>query len=85
MFVTEKIRNVCILAHSNAGKTSLCEAMLHKAGLIDRIGNTADGNTVSDFDPEEIREKSQLTLRLFPLNGMIQKLILLIHREQPIS
>ena len=55
MISTEKIRNVCILAHSNAGKTSLCEAMLHKAGLIDRIGNTADGNTVSDYDAEEAK------------------------------
>ena len=54
---TENIRNMCLLAHSNAGKTSLVEAMLHKAGLIDRIGTREEGNTVSDFDPEEIKRK----------------------------
>ena len=67
MFSTEKIRNVCILAHSNAGKTSLCEAMLHKAGLVDRIGNTADGNTVSDFDPEEIKRKISINASVIPI------------------
>ena len=67
MISTEKIRNVCVLAHSNAGKTSLCEAMLHKAGLIDRIGTTADGNTVSDFDPEEIKRKISVNASVIPI------------------
>ncbi len=67
MISTEKIRNVCILAHSNAGKTSLCEAMLHKAGLIDRIGTTADGNTVSDFDQEEIKRKISVNASVIPI------------------
>ncbi len=67
MFVTEKIRNVCILAHSNAGKTSLCEAMLHKAGVIDRVGVTQDGNTVSDFDPEEIKRGISINTSIIPI------------------
>ncbi len=67
MFVTEKIRNVCILAHSNAGKTSLCEAMLHKAGVIDRIGSTLEGNTVSDFDPEEIKRNISINTSVIPI------------------
>lgn len=67
MFVTEKIRNVCILAHSNAGKTSLCEAMLHKAGVIDRIGSTLEGNTVSDFDPEEIKRNISINTSIIPI------------------
>ena len=67
MISTEKIRNVCILAHSNAGKTSLCEAMLHKAGLIDRIGKVEDGNTTSDFDQEEIKRKISVNTSVIPI------------------
>ena len=54
-YATKNIRNVCLIAHGNAGKTSLCEAMLYNAKSIDRLGKTLDGNTVSDFDPEEIK------------------------------
>ena len=53
----EKIRNVCILAHGGAGKTSLTEAMLKFAGASDRFGKVADGTTVTDFDPEEIKRQ----------------------------
>ncbi len=67
MISTEKIRNVCILAHSNAGKTSLCEAMLHKAGLIDRIGKVEDGNTTSDFDQEEIKRNISVNTSVIPI------------------
>jgi len=49
-----RIRNVAIVAHSGAGKTSLSEAMLFNAGVIDRMGKVEDGNTVMDFDQEEI-------------------------------
>ena len=63
---------MCLLAHSNAGKTSLVEAMLHKAGLIDRIGSREEGNTVSDFDPEEIKRKISLNTSVIPIewNGV---------------
>jgi len=72
MMNTENIRNMCMLAHSNAGKTSLCEAMLYKAGAIDRMGNTESGNTVSDFDPEEIKRKMSLNTSIVPIewNGV---------------
>ena len=63
----ENLRNVCMLSHSNAGKTSLCEAMLSKAGLIERIGRTEDGNTVSDFDPEEIKRKISINASVVPI------------------
>jgi elongation factor G len=49
-----RIRNVAIVAHSGAGKTSLVEAMLYDAGAIDRMGRVEDGNTVMDFEQEEI-------------------------------
>jgi len=69
---TENIRNMCMLAHSNAGKTSLVEAMLQKAGVIDRIGNTEEGNTISDFDAEEIKRKISLNTSIIPVewNGV---------------
>ncbi|MDD3766761.1 MAG: elongation factor G [Eubacteriales bacterium] len=51
----DKIRNVCLLGHGGAGKTSLAEAMLKFAGVIDRLGKVTDGTTVTDFDAEEIK------------------------------
>ena len=51
---TGNIRNVCLLGHGGCGKTSIAEAMLFEAKDIDRMGKTTDGNTVCDYDPEEI-------------------------------
>ena len=56
-FDAEKIRNVAIIAHGGAGKTSLVEAMLFDAKATDRIGKVEDGNTVTDYEPEEINRK----------------------------
>ncbi len=53
----EKIRNVAVIAHGGAGKTSLVEAILFNAGSIDRLGNVQDGTTTTDYDPEEIERK----------------------------
>lgn len=57
----QRIRNVAIIAHSGAGKTSLSEAILFNAGAIDRMGNTDDGNTTMDYEPEEISRKISIT------------------------
>ncbi|MFZ6006793.1 MAG: elongation factor G [Nitrospirota bacterium] len=57
----EKIRNVAVIAHSGAGKTSLSEAVLFNAGAIDRMGNTEDGNTTMDYEPEEVSRKISIT------------------------
>lgn len=57
----EKIRNVAVIAHGGAGKTSLVEAMLFDAAAIDRMGNTGDGNTVTDFEAEEIERKISIS------------------------
>ena len=65
-FTTKQIRNVVLLAHSGAGKTSLTEAMLFAAKGIGRLGRVEDGNTVSDFDPEEHRRGTSLQLSVVP-------------------
>lgn len=57
----EKIRNVAIIAHSGAGKTSLTEALLFNAGAIDRMGSVEAGNTTTDCEPEEISRNISVT------------------------
>jgi elongation factor G len=66
------IRNVVLVGHSGAGKTSLVEAMLFTAGHINRMGKVEDGNTVSDHDAEEIRRGISVSLSLAPVewNGL---------------
>ncbi len=59
------IRNVCLLGHGSDGKTSLAESMLFLTKGTDRLGRVADGNTVCDFDPEEIRR--QITIAATPV------------------
>ena len=56
-FDVNKIRNVAVIAHGGAGKTSLVEAMLFDSGAIDRLGSIEEGNTTTDSEPEEISRK----------------------------
>jgi len=63
-FEVGSIRNVALVAHGGAGKTSLAEAMLFTAGSIDRLGSVAEGTTTTDFEPEEIQRKITITSSL---------------------
>ena len=55
-----KIKNIAIAGHAGSGKTSLTEALLYKSGTTDRLGKILDGNTVSDFSPDEISRKTSV-------------------------
>ena len=57
---TGKVRNVAILSHSGAGKTSLAEALLFSANATTRLGKVEDGNTVSDYEPEEVKRHGSI-------------------------
>ena len=61
------IRNIVLLGHSGSGKTTLAESMLYLTGGTDRLGRIADGNTVCDYDPEEIRRQISISLAVAPV------------------
>lgn len=67
VFRTDRIRNVVLLGHGGAGKTSLAEAMAYLSGITSRLGKVTDGNTVSDYDKEEIKRKFSITISVVPI------------------
>ena len=64
---TKSIRNVALLGHSGGGKTSLVESMLYISRLTDRLGTITDGNTVCDYDPEEIKRGYSVSSAMAPM------------------
>lgn len=64
----EKIRNIALAGHNGSGKTSLAEAILYNAGIIDRMGKTSDGTTVCDYDAEEIKRGISISTSLASFN-----------------
>jgi elongation factor G len=66
-YETDRLRNVVLLGHGSAGKTSLAEAMLFASGATNRMGEVENGTTVADFDEEEIRRHISLNLALVPV------------------
>lgn len=77
VYTTEKIRNVVLLGHGGAGKTSLVESMAYLAGITSRMGKVEDGNTISDFDKEEIRRKFSISTSMISLEWNDMKINLL--------
>lgn len=67
VYTTEKIRNVVLLGHGGAGKTSLAEAMGYLAGLTSRMGRVEDGNTISDFGKEEQKRHTSVSTSVIPM------------------
>lgn len=59
--MVEKLRNIALVSHGGAGKTSLAEVMLYNAGLTTRVGRVEDGNTVMDFEPEELKRQASIS------------------------
>ena len=66
-YTAQFLRNVAIVGHGSEGKTTLTEAMLLNAGVLDRMGRVEDGNTVSDYDAEEIKRTISISASLAPL------------------
>ena len=73
----KKILNIALAGHSGAGKTSVAESMIYLAGLSDRIGKIADGNTVLDYDPEEIKRKVSVITAVAPIEWKNTKINIL--------
>ena len=77
MYKVQSIRNICLLGHSGSGKSALAESLLYMTGAIDRMGKNADGNTVCDYDPEEIRRNISISTAVVPLEYKNTKINLL--------
>lgn len=60
----DAIRNIAVMGHGKCGKTTLTEAMLFNAKMTDRMGKVADGNTVTDYDGEEIKRQFSISTAL---------------------
>ncbi len=67
IYTTDKIRNVVLLGHGGAGKTSLAESMAYLSGIITRMGKVDDGNTISDYGKEEQKRKISISMSMIPI------------------
>lgn len=74
VYETKNIRNIALLGHGGAGKTTLCESMLYATGMSSRLGKVESGNTTSDFDQEEIKRKCSIRTSIVPIEWKTYKL-----------
>ncbi len=77
VYKTQDVRNVAILGHGGCGKTTLVEAMANVTGVTKRMGKVADGNTISDYDKEEIKRKFSISTSIVPIEWRFWKINLL--------
>lgn len=77
IYSSEQIRNIVLLGHGGSGKTTLVEAMAHVDGIVTRQGKVTDGNTISDFDKEEIKRGFSISTSCIPIEWQDCKLNLL--------
>ena len=77
MYNTKDLRNISLLGHGGDGKSALCESLLFLTKGTDRLGKAADGNTVSDYDPEEIKRKTSISTSVIPVEYKNTKLNIL--------
>lgn len=76
-YEAKKIKNIALLGHGGSGKTSVAESMIYLAGATDRLGKINEGNTVLDFDPEEIRRKTSVVTAVAPIEWKNNKINLI--------
>jgi elongation factor G len=76
-YAPAQVRNVGLFSHGGAGKTTLSEALLFRAGAITRMGSIEDGNTTTDFDPDELRRQMSVSLAVAPFEWDGHKINLL--------
>jgi elongation factor G len=74
VYSADKIRNVAVLGHSGCGKTTLMEAVLNASGVTSRMGRVDDGNTVSDYDADEIKRGVSISTSLIPIQWLDNKI-----------
>ena len=67
VYGTKQVRNVVLLGHGGAGKTTVAEALAHITGVTKRMGKVTDGNTISDYDKEEIKRQFSISTSVIPL------------------
>jgi elongation factor G len=73
-YSADRIRNIGLFSHGGAGKTSLSEAMLFTTGAVNRLGRVEDGNTVSDWDPDEAKRGMSISTSVIPIEWRDHKL-----------